>query len=319
MPDIWSAVPSERYLAWLLGAIRIGVAAIVGYVLTLLAGRVLRGVRNYAVSAMVRSGDVPDYELEKRATTLVTVIRRPLLFLIWVAVVITILDEMRLPIAPLLAGAGLGLGAIGVAIGLGAQSVIKDVLGGFFLLIENQIRVNDVAVINGTGGLVEEINLRTTVLRSDNGALHIFPNGSIQTLSNLTHGFAFYVFEVLIDFSEDPDRILDIMRSVCAELREDSSFGPFMLANLDVIGVDRIGGDGVMVKARIRTSPAKQWLVGREMNRRLRARFEAENVRLSSSRPVFRIEENGRPGPGHDELRAVVREALEQMKRERIG
>ena len=208
MPNLWQAITAERYFSWILSAIRVLIVFGCGYLLTVLTKRLLRAVRKYAVALMVRRGDVLDMELEKRAATIVTVIRRPLLLLIWVAVTITILEEMRLPIGPLLAGAGVGFGAVGVAIGLGAQGLIKDVIGGLFLLMENQIRVNDVAVINGTGGLVEEMNLRTTVLRAENGAVHIFPNGSIQSLSNLTREYSYYVFELPVRYAEDPDRVL---------------------------------------------------------------------------------------------------------------
>ncbi len=290
MPNIWNALTPERYLSWVTTAIHILIVVAGGYLLSVLVGRLLRAVRAHAITLMVRRGDMVDFELEKRATTIVKVIRRPLMVLIWVAVVLTVLQVIKLPVGPALAGAGLGLGAVGVAIGLGAQSLIKDLLGGLFLLMENQIRVNDVAVINGTGGLVEEINLRTTVLRSDNGAVHIFPNGSIQSLSNLTREYSFYVFEIALDYAQDPDAVLETMRQVASEMRTDPAYGPYIQADLDVLGVDRMGDSSVTVKARIKTVPIKQWLVGREMNRRLRTRFLAENVRRPGSTTIVRFD-----------------------------
>ena len=290
MPNIWKALTPERYMSWLVAATHIVIIIAGGYLLSVLLKRLLRAVRKYAVNLMVRRGDMVNVELEKRATTIVNVIRRPLTVLIWVAVAITVLQEMRIPIGPVLAGAGVGFGAVGVAVGLGAQGLIKDVIGGLFLLMENQIRVNDVAVINGTGGLVEEINLRTTVLRGENGAVHIFPNGSIQSLANLTREFSYYVFEISIAYTEDPDAVLETMRQVAVELRADPAYGPSILDDLDVMGLDRLGDSSVTVKARIKTLPIKQWWVGREMNRRLRIRFQAENVKLPSPTTTVRFE-----------------------------
>ncbi len=315
MPNLWNALTADRYFAWFVGAIHVVIIIAGGYVLSMLVKRLLRAVRSYAIGLMVRRGDVVDFELEKRATTIVKVIRQPLIVLIWVAVVLTILAELKLPIGPVLAGAGLGFGAVGVAIGLGAQSLIKDVLGGLFLLMENQIRVNDVAVINGTGGLVEEINLRTTVLRSENGAVHVFPNGSIQSLSNLTREFAFYVFEVALDFGQDPEAVLAIMRAVANDMRSDPAYAPFILNDLDVMGVDRMAGSSITLKARIKTVAMKQWMVGREMNRRLRARFDAEHVHLPVQTAVVRLEANG--ALSGDAFQAAVRSAMESIAREK--
>lgn len=316
MPNIWNALTPERYMSWMVGAIHILIIIAGGYLLSVLVKRLLRAVRRYAVNLMARRGDMVNVELEKRATTIVNVIRRPLTLLIWAAVVVTVLQEMNLPIGPVLAGAGFGFGAVGVAVGLGAQSLIKDMIGGLFLLMENQIRVNDVAVINGTGGLVEEINLRTTILRGENGAVHIFPNGSIQSLSNLTREFSFYVFEISLAYAEDPDAVLETMRHVAAELRADPAYGPSILDDLDVMGLDRMGDSSVTVKARIKTLPIKQWWVGREMNRRLRTRFQAENVRMPSPTTIVRFEPPLTGPFGRAELKLAVREALAEISGE---
>jgi small conductance mechanosensitive channel len=316
MPNIWNVLTADRYFSWLVAAIHILIVIAGGFVLTLLVQRLLRGIRNYAISLMVRRGDTINIELEKRANTIVKVIRQPLILLIWVAVIITILEELNVRIEPVLAGAGLGLGAVGVAIGLGAQTLIKDILGGLFLLMENQIRVNDVAVINGTGGLVEEINLRTTVLRGENGAVHVFSNGSIQSLSNLTREFAFYVFEIPLAFGADPEPVLETMRAVTEEMRHDPAYAPFILADLDVMGVDRLSDAGTTVKARIKTVAMKQWSVGREMNRRLRARFQADQIKFPLTTRVVRLD----PPPGvftREDMKAAVRAALDDVAREK--
>jgi len=315
MPDIWNAVTADRYYAWLVGLIHIVIIVAGGLILSSLVKRLLRHVKSYAIALMVRRGDALNVEMEKRATTLVKVIKRPLIVLIWVAVVLTIMAELKLPIEPTLAGAGLGIGAVGVAIGLGAQTLIRDMLGGFFVILENQIRVNDVAVINGTAGLVEEINLRTTVLRGENGAVHIFPNGSIQTLANLTREYAFFVFEVALDFGQEPEPALKIMREVAAEMRSDPAFAPFILADLELLGMDRLSGGSFSLKGRMKTVPMKQWMVGREMNHRLRARLSKEGLQPSVQTAVVHLD----PPPvfSQEAMNAAVRAAMQEIAREK--
>jgi len=165
------------------------------------------------------------------------------------------------------------------------------------MLVENQIRVNDVAVINGKGGLVEEINLRTTVLRSDDGAVHIFPNGSITTLSNLTREYSYYVFNVAISYAEDPDRVIDVLKSIGAELMEEEGYKPLILAPLDVLGVDQLGENGVAIKARFKTLPGKQWAVGREMNRRIRKQFQDAEIERAFPSQVVVVRNEPPPTP----------------------
>jgi small conductance mechanosensitive channel len=315
MPDIWSTLTADRYFEWFVSLIHVVIVIAGGLILSFLVKRLLRGVKSHAITLMVRRGDVINVELEKRATTIVKVIRAPLLLLIWAAVVLTIMQELKLPIEPTLAGAGLGFGAVGVAIGLGAQTLIKDILAGLFVLLENQIRVNDVAVINGTAGLVEEVKLRTTVLRGENGAVHVFPNGSIQTLANLTREYAFFVFEVALDFGQDPEPGLKIMREVAAEMRNDPEFAPFILADLELLGMDRLSGGSFSLKARIKTVPMKQWMIGREMNHRLRARLSKEGLQPSVQTAIVHLD----PPPvfSPEAMKAAVRAAMQDIAREK--
>jgi moderate conductance mechanosensitive channel len=278
----------DFYVPVLFNGIRIVCLLLFAYLFTLFAGRLVQALRKYTVRMMLKSGGASEYELEKRADTIASVVRKAAYILIWAIAGIMILRELNFDIAPLLAGAGV----IGVALGFGAQNIIKDVLGGLFMLIENQIRVNDVAVINGKGGLVEEINLRTTVLRSDDGAVHIFPNGSITTLSNLTREYSYYVFNLAISYAEDPDRVIGVLKSIGAELMEEEGYKPLILAPLDVLGVDQLGENGVTIKARFKTLPGKQWVVGREMNRRIRKQFQdAEIERAFPSQVVVKQNE----------------------------
>jgi small conductance mechanosensitive channel len=314
MPDIWSAITADRYYAWFVGLIHIVIIMAGGLILSFFVKRLLRGLRSYSIALMVRRGDAVNFELEKRATTIVKVIRTPLLLVIWVAVVLTIMAELKLPIEPTLAGAGLGFGAVGVAIGLGAQTLIKDILAGLFVLLENQIRVNDVAVINGTAGLVEEVKLRTTVLRGENGAVHVFSNGSIQSLSNLTREYAFFVFEVALDFGQEPEPALTVMREVAHDMRSDPTYGPVILDDLELLGMDRLSGGSFSLKGRIKTIPMKQWMVGREMNHRLRARLSKEGLQPSVQTAIIHLDP---PVFSPETMKAAVRAAMQEIAQEK--
>ncbi len=147
---------------------------------------------------------------------------------------------------------------------------MKDWLGGLFILLEDQLRIGDGVVINGISGSVEEINLRTTILRGENGAVHVIANGSITTLSNLTREYSYYVFETTLAHSADVDKALAIVERAGSELAADSVFGPLILSPMEVMGIDRLADRGVTVKARIKTLPSKQAVVGRELNRRVK-------------------------------------------------
>ncbi|MBS1872750.1 MAG: mechanosensitive ion channel [Acidobacteria bacterium] len=296
----------DYFMPLAIGGARMLVLVVIGYVATLIVNRLIRAIRNYAVKVISRGGDIAGLEVEKRANTLSSVVRRVSLTLLWAAIVMMALQELGFKIDALLAGAGVSAGIIGVAVGFGAQSLIKDVLAGLFMLIENQIRVNDVAIINGVGGSVEEINLRTTVLRAENGAVHIIPNGSIQTLANLTLEFSYYVLEIALNHEQDAERAIAIMNAIAADLRGEDAWTRAILADLEMMGIDRISVNGVTVKARIKTQPTRQWAVGRELNRRIHARFAAAGIDLGVGPASVRL-------AGGEELKTAIREVLAEM------
>jgi small conductance mechanosensitive channel len=167
---------------------------------------------------------------------------------------------------------------------------VKDYISGFFLILENQVRVGDVANINGTGGLVEAITVRTIVLRDSAGTVYIFPNGSIATLANLTKDFSYYVIDVQVDYSENTDRVIELLRESANELRQEPRFAASILEPLDVIGIDKFTNDGVVIQVRIKTLPQKQWEVGRELRRRILKRFLADGIILAKSRVTLAVE-----------------------------
>ncbi len=218
----------------------------------------------------------PPSESDKRVETLLRLVRQGARLAVWAVLLLVILKEMGVEIGPILAGAGI----VGVAVGFGAQNLVRDIISGFFFILENQIRVGDVAVINGTGGLVEEINFRTIVLRDLEGVTHIFPHGTVTTLSNRTRDWSGYVFDIGVAYKEDTDRVCDVLKGVFHDLREDPAFGPSIVEEPEIFGVDRFADSAVVIKGRIKTRPIRQWMVGREFLRRVKLAFDREGIEI---------------------------------------
>jgi moderate conductance mechanosensitive channel len=184
-----------------------------------------------------------------------------------------------------------GAGIAGLAVGFGAQTLVRDVISGFFLILEDQVRVGDSAAINNVGGLVEQINLRTIVLRDEEGSVHVFPNGAITTLANKSKDFSFYVISLPIPYHEDPDRVAKILREVGDELRQDSYYGTFILDGLEIMGVDAFGDWAMQIKMRIKTVPQRQFEVGRELRKRIRRALDAAGVPVPFPERVVAVRE----------------------------
>ena len=228
-----------------------------------------------------------------RIRTLMSVLWTIVAGLVWFTAVLTILGQVGVNVTPILASAGV----VGLAVGFGAQNLVKDFVSGFFLILENQVRVGDVAVINGTGGLVEAITFRTIVLRDQAAVVHVFPNGSINTLSNMTKDWSAYVIDVGVSYREDTDRVVEVMRRVAGELQSDPQYGSAMLAPIEIIGVNAFTDSAVTIKARLKTLPIKQWMVGREYRRRLKKAFDAENIEFPFPQRTVLVGEAKAPLP----------------------
>ena len=244
--------------------------------------RLLRLALNRLEAILIRAGEmtetVPGAAM-KRVRTLSSVLWTIVFVLIWFVVVLTSLGQIGVNVAPLLASAGV----VGLAVGFGAQNLVKDLVSGFFLILENQVRVGDVAVINGTAGLVEAISFRTIILRDEAAVVHVFPNGSINTLSNMSKDWSAYVLNVNVAYKEDTDRVADVMRHVAEEMYADSKYRSAMLETIEIIGVDGFTASAVTIKARLKTRPQQQFAIGREYRRRLKIAFEAAGIELRLS------------------------------------
>lgn len=255
-------------------ALRVLLTVLLAWTFTHITGRLLRRMHAYTIAAMEHRGEDSDRELEKRAATIVAVLRLIFGSIIWLIAIVMALTELGFKIEPLLAS----LGVAGLALGLGAQTLIKDWLGGVFLLLEDQIRIGDEATINGFSGTVSEINLRTTVLRAENGAVHIISNGSITVLSNLTREYSYYVFQTILAHRADANLALQILAQTASEMASEEAYKIGILEPMEVMGVDKLGERGATIRARIKTVPSRQDLVGRELNRRIKERFDASGI-----------------------------------------
>lgn len=215
-------------------------------------------------------------ERRKRTTTITRLLRRITTVVVMSIAVMIVLREVGVDITPILTGLGIG----GLAFGFGAQHLVRDIISGFFLLVEDQVRVGDVAIINGTGGLVERITLRTIVLRDLAGVVHVFPNGSISTLANLTKDYSFYVLDMGVAYKERVDRVIQVLKEIGEELVKEPEWTERILGPLEVFGVDAFADSAVVIKMRIKTVPLQQWNVGRELRRRIKNTFDAQGIEI---------------------------------------
>ena len=215
-----------------------------------------------------------------RVRTLLPLARSALFIVMAVMVALIVLSELGVNIAPLLAGAGV----IGIAIGFGSQKLVQDVITGVFILFENTIAVGDVVKLDANhSGAVEAISIRAIRLRDANGAVHTIPFSAVGTVINMSREFAYAVFDIALAYSEDTDRVAEILRELGVEFRADVEFGPLTLADLDVQGLDRFDAASVILRARFKTQPLQQWAVAREFNRRIKRRFDQQGVEFPSS------------------------------------
>lgn len=243
---------------------------LLAWVVLLLARRLLRVFRKRMIDG------ASDNEERKRIETLTRVFRYIVSVLISVIALMLVLSELGISIAPILATAGVA----GIAVGFGAQSLVKDYFTGFVMLIENQVRQGDVVEVAGKGGLVEEVTLRYIRLRDYEGSVHYVPNGAIDTVTNRSRGFAFSVIDIGVAYKEEVDRVFDVMRRVAGQLREDPAFGPRILEDVEIAGVDQWADSAVVIRCRFKVKALEQWGVRREYLRRLKQAFDSEGIEI---------------------------------------
>jgi moderate conductance mechanosensitive channel len=222
-----------------------------------------------------RVGVERDLEWQRRTSTLAGILSRLVSSVVWFVALLMLLRELSIDVLPLITGAGIA----GLAIGFGAQNLVRDVISGFFLILEDQIRVGDSARINNVTGSIEQISLRTIVLRDGEGAVHVFPNGTVTALANLSKHFSFAIVDVKVAYEEHVERVFGTIREVGAAMRLDPHWAPLLLNDIDVLGVESIDDGRVTIRAKFRTLPLNSGKVANELRKRLLSAMVGRGVR----------------------------------------
>jgi small conductance mechanosensitive channel len=273
MSEFWQHIKILESVNWAL----VGTTAFHAVLILVLAFVVTRLLMRLTTLFRSRiTSHLDDAERVRRIDTLVRVVRYVINVVMILVAGMLFLSELGVSIAPILGAAGV----VGLAVGFGAQSLIKDYFTGFFLLAENQIRVGDVVEAGGRSGLVEELTLRFVRLRDYEGTVHFIPNNLITTVANMSRGFAYAVIDASVAYREDIDEAMGIIRSVGAELRRDPALGPRILGDLDMAGVDKWTDSAVIIRSRMMVVPLAQWDVKREFLKRLKKAFNAANIEI---------------------------------------
>lgn len=250
--------------------LRILVIVILAWLSTAVLQRAIRAFRVRIASRF------DDHESVKRAETLGRVFRYIVAVVVSLVAGMLVLGELGVSVAPILGAAGV----VGLAVGFGAQSLVKDYFTGFFILLENQIRVGDVVKLGEHAGLVEVVTLRYVQLRDYEGNVHFVPNGGITTVVNLSRDYAYAVIDIGVAYRENTDEVIEVMRGVGAELRADTAFASRISDDLEIAGVDGWGDSAVMIRCRFKCAPLEQWGVRREYLRRLKLAFDEQGIEI---------------------------------------
>ncbi|OGO31978.1 MAG: hypothetical protein A2Z29_06000 [Chloroflexi bacterium RBG_16_56_11] len=284
-----SLITTDSLRQWFLNqGIRIIIMILVGVVLWIVLRRTIPTLVT-RITARPQSGESPE-GLKKRADTLQGVFLGLGRIIIILLVVFMVLSELNVPIGPILAGFGIA----GVAVGFGAQYLIRDLIAGVFILMENQYRVGDVAAVGGVTGLVEEVNLRKTVLRDLDGVVHHVPNGEIRIASNYSRHFSRVNLNVTVAYNTDLDRAINVINSVCQEMACDESWKSVFRTVPRVLRVDKLGDSGIDIKVVGEVKPMEQWNVMGELRLRLKRTFDKEGIEMPY--PHVKVYFGNKPG-----------------------
>ncbi|HEX2987055.1 MAG TPA: mechanosensitive ion channel family protein [Chloroflexota bacterium] len=243
---------------------------------TLVALRLLKIAVHGVVRTILERDKEPDREVAQKAKTLSQVVETTGRIIVFTLALLTLLSLAGQDITPLLASAGIA----GVAIGFGAQNVIKDWLGGFFILFENQYSVDDVIKVGNYSGLVEKMDLRRTVLRTTDGSVVVIPNGEIRVVTNLTKEWSRVVMDVGVAYEADIDHAMDVLVRTATELAQEEEFAKLIIDAPEMLGVEELGEYQVTIRMLVKTQPLQQWKVARALRARIKKAFDREGISI---------------------------------------
>ncbi|MGM0666565.1 MAG: mechanosensitive ion channel family protein [Bacteroidota bacterium] len=274
--EFWENV-LDKFLGWLISD---GPSLILVFILLYVSLKflnlIIRRIKKIFATRIIKGDDAGSLETRKRMDTLLGIIKGIGRIIIWSVFLMILLKKLDVDIGPILAGAGI----LGLAVGFGAQELVRDFISGFFMILEDQLRTGDVAVINGTGGLVEKIELRTITLRDFSGVVHIFQNGKVNTVANMTKEWSAMVFDIGVAYKEDVDHVMKVMQETGEKLINDPQFKNKIIEPLEIFGLDKFGDSAIVIKARLKTVPIEQWTIGREYRKRLKKAFDEEGIEI---------------------------------------
>jgi len=268
MPELFKTISSWLTTSWI---------KVIGILITLIIlSQMSKWIEKWLERFIPEKDSLQAAEAKKRAQTLGNILRHALLIVITFIAVLTILGELGIQLGPLLATAGIGA----VALGFGAQSLVKDVISGFFIILENQYRIGDAVDVAGVSGLVESVSLRKTVLRDLEGRVHTIPNGEIKVATNLSKEWSRAVVDIGISYREDIDQIITLLSEIGKELAEEEPYKSAILEPMQILGVEQFKESEIIIRMIVKTVPLKQWEVSRELRRRIKNRFDEKGIQI---------------------------------------
>jgi moderate conductance mechanosensitive channel len=254
-------------------AVRTGARVLGIWLLAWLALRLVR-ITADRIEKSVDDGDDSVTTLREKRGRTVSQLLRSVGRVVIVTIAVLLTFNVFINIAPILAGAGI----LGLAISFGAQSLVRDIISGFFILVEDQFAVGDVIEAAGKNGVVEKMTMRVVILRDLEGTMHVIPNGELKVVSNRTRGWARAVVDIAVPYTEDVDRILNVVRDEAAQFSTDPIWSVQLDGPVEVLGIEELRDNSVLIRTLIKTQPGSQWNVAREFRRRLKIRFDRESI-----------------------------------------
>jgi small-conductance mechanosensitive channel len=283
--EVWGVDALAWFAGGTLGGRLLGTLLSIG--LTLLLALAVWEVANTAIQRrLARLSRDSHAARSARVRTLLPMLRTVLGGAIVVFVVLNALAQLGVNVAPLLAGAGV----VGLAVGFGSQTLVRDVITGVFLLLEDAVAVGDVVQLGGLSGVVEHLSIRSIKLRAQDGSVHIVPFSAVTTVTNMTRDFSFAVLDVTVGYGQDPDAVIDALREIGKEIRGEPKWSVLVRDDIDVLGVEKLADAGLLVRARVKTEPSARWNVGREFNRRILQGFAARGIQIPRPQPMVMVE-----------------------------